>query len=233
MVPDGPGRRGRIAALPALAWLLLLSACAGMPALHPLPPGVSQPRPFLQGRWQLTHRIEAIFPGNHTALLMGALELDSETRHLRCALMTVEGFTLFSAAKSDRLRVTRAVPPFDGPGFAEGLMADLALLFLAPRETRQVTGSIHGRPTRRFLHMDGTATDVSTIATGHFRIDRYSSDARLIRRALLTPTAARPEEGRPAAEIHLDALGDARYALRLTLIDAVRTDASDGATDSP
>jgi hypothetical protein len=201
--------------------LLALSACASLPPLQP--PG-DEPKielPFPQGRWQLVHRIEARFPGKHKALMMGALELDSTTGHLTCALMTVEGFTLFSASQTDHLEVTRAVPPFDGPGFARGLMADLRLLFFLPPDAPMQTGTLDNRAVRRFLHADGRTTDVIASATGGFRIDHYGADARPIRRAVLRMRPSSAVGQGLAGEILLEALDDAGYTLRLDLIDAV------------
>jgi hypothetical protein len=177
--------------------------------------------PFPHGRWQLVHRIEARFPGKHKALMMGALELDSFTGHLTCALMTVEGFTLFSASETDHLEVTRAVPPFDGPGFAHGLMADLRLLFFPPSDALMQTGSLDDRPVRRFSYADGRTTDVIAHAAGQFRIDHYGADARPIRRAVLRMRPSSVVGQELAGEILLEALDDAGYTLRLDLIDAV------------
>ena len=184
-------------------------------------PGADAETALPQGRWQLVHRIESLFPGNHKALMMGALVLDSETGHLTCALMTVEGFTLFSAAWNDRLEVTRAVPPFDGPGFAEGLMADLRLLFFPPAPARQEVGVTREGIVRRYRHTDGRVTDVLTLARDRFRIDRYDANARRLRRAALNLAPLPSPGGRMAQEILLEATGDAGYTLRLDLIEAV------------
>jgi hypothetical protein len=179
------------------------------------------PLPFPRGRWQLVHRIEARFPGNHKALMMGALELDSATGHLTCALMTVEGFTLFSASQTDRLQVTRAVPPFDGPGFADGLMADLRLLFLVPSDARLQAGSLDGRPAHRYLHAEGHTTDVIASAIDRYRIARYAADGRLVRRARLIMRASPGAGQEMAREILLEARDEAGYTLRLDLIEAL------------
>jgi hypothetical protein len=208
--------------------LLALLACAGLPPLQPSGGEGWIESPFPRGRWQLVHRIEARFPGNHKALMMGALELDSTTGHLTCALMTVEGFTLFSARHTDRLHVTRALPPFDGPGFAQGLVADLRLLFFSPSEAPIQTGTLDGRPVRRFLHADGRTTDVIASAAGHFRIDHYAADARPLRRAVLQTGPLSASGGEMAREILLEALDDAGYTLQLDLIDAVPLGTSEG-----
>ena len=230
MAPDDhrvPQGGGSVVVTVALC-LLALCACAGLPPLKPPVPGadLDAAAPFPQGRWQLVHRIEARFPGDHKALMMGALELDSATGHLTCALMTVEGFTLFSASKTDRLRVERAVPPFDGPGFAEGLLADLGLIFFAPPGARLAVGAVDNRPVRRYLHPDGSTTDVVAVAVAdagdRFRIDRYTADAKRFRRAELTlQPATQDHHGGIAAEILLEASGKAAYTLRLDLIDAI------------
>jgi hypothetical protein len=226
MVPDRRWDTGRLAAaLSTLLFLLALSACAALPPLQPKLAEPDPELPFPQGRWQLVHRIEARFPGNHKALMMGALELDSATGRLSCALMTVEGFTLFSAGFDPNapapLTITRAVPPFDGPGFAEGLMADLRLLFLAPKDTREATGTIDGAAVRRYYHHDGRITDVAALSNRRYSIGLYNADARLVRKAeVILPATARPLP-HIAAKIFLEAMDDAGYTLKLDLVDAV------------
>jgi hypothetical protein len=210
--------------LVAILCTLSLSACAGLPRLRPAAPQADLELPFPQGHWQLTHRIEARFPGDHKALLMGALEVDSGTGRLSCALMTVEGFTLFSAnldpGAPAPLTITRAVPPFDEPGFAEGLLADLSLLFLVP-EAPETTGLLHDGPARRYCYRDGRTIDVIACSDGRFRIDLYGTNARLLRRARLTFSPSRIPPQDIAAEISLEAKDDADYTLKLDLIDAV------------
>jgi hypothetical protein len=218
-------------------YVLTLSACASLPPLQPQLAERVSGRPFPKGHWQLVHRIEARFPGNHKALMMGALELDSATGRLNCALMTVEGFTLFSAGFNPGdpvpLTITRAVPPFDQPGFAEGLMADLHLLFFVP-EARETTGSLDDGPVRRYHYRDGRTIDVIARPNGRFRIDFYDTDARLVRRARLifSPSTAAPQN--IATKIFLEAKDDAGYTLKLDLIDAVPLGAAnDIVPDSP
>jgi hypothetical protein len=217
--------RGLALGLWALFYLLTLGACAALPPLKPPLAGTLAEPPFPQGRWQLVHRIEARFPGNHKALMMGALELDSASGRLSCALMTVEGFTLFRASRDPvapaKLSIIRAVPPFDGPGFAEGLMADLGLIFFAPRNARRQIGRVDQKPVWRYHRSNGTTTDVKALSTDRFRIDHYNANAKQVRRAVLSmrPSSVPGEE--IAREILLEALGDAGYTLKLDLIDAV------------
>jgi hypothetical protein len=192
--------------------------------MPPLAGTLAEP-PFPQGRWQLVHRIEARFPGNRKALMMGALELDSASGRLSCALMTVEGFTLFSASlepgAAAELRIIRAVPPFDGPGFAEGLMADLGLIFFTPRNARRQIGRADHKPVWRYHRSNGSITDVIALSPDQFRIDHYNANAKKVRRAVLhMPPSSAPGEAL-AREILLEALGDAGYTLKLSLIDAV------------
>jgi hypothetical protein len=211
--------------LAAILCLLALSACAGLPRLHPPVPQAGVELPFPQGRWQLVHRIEARFPGDRKALMMGALEMDSATGRLDCALMTVEGFTLFSAdfdpVAATPLTITRAVPPFDGPEFAEGLMADLRLIFFAPRNAQRQMGSVDQKPVWRFDHYDGSTTDVKVLSSDQYQIDYFTADARQIRRAVLRMTSSSAPRQAMAQGIVLEALDDAHYTLRLDLIDAV------------
>jgi hypothetical protein len=226
MAPDCRRGASRLAvALLTVLVLLALGACAALPPLRPqLTEQIPTP-PFPQGRWQLVHRIEARFPGNHKALMMGALELDSATGRLSCALMTVEGFTLFSAGfdpnASAPLTITRAVPPFDGPGFAEGLMADLRLLFFEPRGACLQIGTVGQHPVWRYHHRDGSTTDVKALQPDQFRIERYTADNKRVRKAELRMTPSSAAGQGMAQEILLETLDEAGYALQLDLIDAV------------
>jgi hypothetical protein len=231
MAPDRRSLRNRFSFALVAFILVALGACATLPPLNPPIPGAHVTPPFPQGRWQLVHRIEARFPGNHKALMMGALELDSANHTLTCALMTVEGFTLFSAAFSpgdpEPLQVTRAVAPFDGPGFAQGLMDDLRLLFFAPQAARLEMGSSDHKPVWRYTHRDGAITDVVTRSPDQFRLALYTAAAECRRSAELTMKVSPDPMQGIARHIQLDAHGDAAYTLRMDLIDAVPLENTD------
>lgn len=231
MVPERSFPKSRFFLAPVAFILVALCACATLPPLNPPIPEAHVTPPFPQGRWQLVHRIEARFPGNHKALMLGALELDSAEGTLTCALMTVEGFTLFSAAFTpgdpDPLRVSRAVPPFDGPGFAQGLMDDLRLLFFVPQAARLVMGSTDHKPVWRYTHRDGAITDVVTRSPDLFRLALYTAAAECRRSAELTMQVSPDSMRGIARHILLEAKGDAAYTLKMDLIDAVPLENAD------
>lgn len=75
---------------------------------------------FPSGRWQLTHAIDATVMGEKKSGLLGVSVLSSADRTLRCALMTIEGFVLFSGRFDGQLTVERALSPLIGPDSPRG-----------------------------------------------------------------------------------------------------------------
>jgi hypothetical protein len=66
--------------------------------------------------------------------MLGATRVDPVHMALRGALMTIEGFVLFEGTwRNGKLTVSRALPPFDRPAFADNMMNDMRLLFLVPQ----------------------------------------------------------------------------------------------------
>ena len=143
--------------------LLLLVSCAGnspsLPVLSPLPsgrPASCQPI-FPQGDFQFVHLIAFSMAGGNHGSAMGVTVIRNQT--IETALMTVEGLVLFAATLNSRLTVSRAVPPFDKPGFAEGLMGDVRAIFLQP-EGEMETGTLaDGTPVCRISDQSGQVTD--------------------------------------------------------------------------
>lgn len=121
-----------------LALLLALISCTGIPPAKPLYGHLESEAfskcesVYLEGRWQLTHSIEASLYGNRKTTMIGVTLLDQDQRNAHCVLMTLEGFVIFEGIYNDRIIVKRAVPPFDKPGFSKGLMDDIALVFFKP-----------------------------------------------------------------------------------------------------
>jgi hypothetical protein len=207
-----------------------LIACARLPRIDPFPAGYHPSAAasacrdmYPHGRWQLLHSIEATLPGGSKQVLTGVSVLSSEDRSLRWALMTVEGFVIFSGRWNGALSVDRAVPPFDRPGFAEGMMADLRLLFFAPRAPLLSTGRLEqGDPVCRFGSAENTI-DIAMPPDGSRIICQYGSNHRLARSIVADPPspASRGAFSRHLVLKHPGVLG---YQLELKLIEAIPLD---------
>jgi hypothetical protein len=169
------------------AVLLSLSACAQLPKIQmptasdALPSHLECRALFPQGRWQLHHAIEVFPPGGGKTLLTGVTIISSRNRSIDFALMSVEGFVIFSGRFKSDLTVDRAISPFDRPGFAQGLMDDLRLLFFAPQGPLCMTGQLaEQNRICRYCSPEKT-TDIIVSTHPTWQIRQYSSRKRLSR----------------------------------------------------
>lgn len=166
-----------------------ITSCAQLPMIHSNHPDGHLPHAesescclniFPQGRWQLYHTIEAIVPGNAHSRLTGVSVLDSRDRTLQWALMTLEGFVLFSGRFDGTLQIDRAVAPFDKKEFAQGVLEDLRLIFLKPLGIQDVGYSDEGELVCRHSNNEGT-TDIVVKADHKWLVRHYSTGNRLSR----------------------------------------------------
>ena len=120
--------------------VIFLCACAPvatsnrelLPSAPHLLPRCGQP--FVQEPWHFIHQIEASLPLGRSMTMIGITKIDPGEKTLQGVLTTIEGLVLFDGLWRDgELTVLRAIPPFDGPAFAENMMNDISLLFLVPR----------------------------------------------------------------------------------------------------
>jgi hypothetical protein len=204
-----------------------MPSCASLPAIYPGGcPAVPEhcvdcTAPFLHGTWELVHYIEAALPGNRKGFLTGVAVISPATRAIECAMMTLEGFVLFSARYDEELVVDRAVSPFDKREFAEGIMEDIRLIFLQPEGPVVRSGLLaDGGPVCRYGDPDGGFTDIVFFSDGSWEIRRYGKDLRLERRV----RASGPEAAGPAApetlpaSLELKAYGPLGYELSMNLV---------------
>ncbi len=168
--------------------LALLASCARLPKIEPYPNPLQNEfvfncdSVFPSGRWQVHHAIEATVPGGKKSGLMGVSVFSSDDRSIRCALMTIEGFVLFAGAFDGQLTIERAVGPFERPGFAQGLMADLMLLYFRPQGLLYKTGRFSdGERVCRYLSQAKEFTDVIVRDNQTWTVLKYSSRKRLER----------------------------------------------------
>lgn len=211
------------------ALLLLILSCTHLPSITPKDGSFSagtgraiESRSiFPEGTWQFLHSIRAEMPGGRTFVMMGLTLMSSRLHTRRSVIMTIEGFVIFDGEYDRGVTVHRALPPFDSPHFAGGLMEDIRLIFFEPEGPVVAFGELeNGSVVRRHLSPDGSTVDVEALGGRDWRIRRYSPAQRLTRtvRAL---HAAGDRSGFPVT-IELTACGDQTYSLVMTLVEAVQ-----------
>jgi hypothetical protein len=209
--------------------LLLVLACAHLPPITPItaapPSGFGQEscNIFPEGKWQFFHSIRAQMPGGRNFVMMGVTVMSSRLRTSRSVIMTLEGFVVFDGEYDQHLIVHRALPPFDSPHFAEGLMDDIRLIFLEPGGPLIGFGELeNGSVVCRHATPDGSTVDIIPQRDGAWELRRFSPDQRLIRTVRALP-GARSRAGFPEA-LELAAYGDQTYKLTLTLVEALQVE---------
>ena len=208
-------------------------ACAHLPEIHPPldTSGLSAETycgdPFPRGRWQLYHAIQATAPGGRKSVLTGVSVLSSRDRSIDCALMTPEGLVLFNGHYNGILTVDRAIPPFDRPGFAQGLMDDLMLLFFAPRASLCQLGQLD-RSNRicRFCSPNGT-TDIVVKENRGWEVRQYSGQNRLTR-SVVADNVVHIAGGTFPERMTLRNHGMLGYQLELKLLEAIPLNTESG-----
>jgi hypothetical protein len=205
------------------ARLALLAACAGCSALPRITlvhtpaerAAITQAcrRTFPQIPWSATHAIDARLPLGQDALLVGATRMDAET--LRAVLMSPEGIVLFDAtSRGDVITVHRALPPLDGPSFAEGLVGDVRQTFAAPVGPPTAVGRTEGgTAVCRYQAGDGKTTDVEVDGGAPKRIRAFDGSS-VVREIQLVGSA---DDGF-YPEVVLRTPGMGGYTLKMRLI---------------
>ncbi|MCB2187375.1 MAG: DUF3261 domain-containing protein [Deltaproteobacteria bacterium] len=204
----------------SLSLSLGLAGCARGPVPLPSPEGQDPAAAarclavFPTPPWRALHRIEAHFPGGGEAAFLGLSQLAGG--RLRCLLMSPEGAVFLDAEMGGgEPKVYRALPPFDRGSLAQGLLADVALLFRPP-DGRLVGAAPQGPGWRAdWVTVAGEREQISVAAGGDWRLTRWDADAALLREA--TGSRRRPDGW--AGAISLEAPGEG-YRLDLTLLEA-------------
>ncbi len=212
--------------------LFLLTACSGVHSVY-LPEltdtaGVTDKQDrqlrqrcagnFVEGNWQFVHSIAFKMAGGGGATVIGVTVLDGTK--LKCALMGVEGFVFFEAVLDQELTVSRALPPFDNPEFARGLMRDVQSIFLPPSAQSPLTGMlVDGEPVCRYSGEDGQTIDIIFAEDSSSRMNIYGPD---LSRTRSIQTGSRfPLDAEMIPEtLEFTASGLRGYTLTMTLISA-------------
>jgi hypothetical protein len=215
----------RIFLLPLLS--LLLMACHSLPPLvpaeqAPLDMATVCAAAFPHHAWRMVHTITMDLPGRRKGVMLGVVSLSPASGTIECALLSIEGLRLFEARDDGSITTRRALPPFDRPALAEGMMQDIRLLFFSPPGEPIATGlNPSGNPACRYDLTDGFL-DVIQTPEGSYLLERYDRGQRLIRRAEIRqcrPAGAEGKEPVPC-RIHLEAMGANAYRLDLDLVEA-------------
>lgn len=239
MSTDMPEKRFRHKFKGLKAWVIaffqtflsvfLLCSCSSLPPMNPVVSPLDRDMAtksqtlFPTGTWQLVHAIEAVPPNGEKMVFTGVSVVSDSPPSLRCVLMTQEGFVLFEGVYEKELTIRRALPPFDKPGFAEGLIDDVRLVLMKPDSAPADCGRFDDASLGcRYREPAGRTTDIAMTADGSWLIRRYNASGRLTR----TVTAASPGKGRRIDGVFfpdwtkLTCHGMLGYTLTLTLVDA-------------
>jgi hypothetical protein len=215
----------RVRLLPLI--VLMLVSCHSLPAITPngeIPTNIEAActAVFPRQAWHMVHTIKTDFPGGRKGVMLGVVSLDPEGNTVECALLSIEGLRLFEAHDDGTLTTRRALPPFDRPALAEGMMQDIRLIFFRPETPPLLSGHIpSGEPGCRYALEDGIE-DIVRKPSGETVIHRYDGKNRLIRRVSITrchPDGTAGQEAVPC-RIILEAFHPASYQLELDLVEA-------------
>lgn len=208
--------------------LCFLASCAGktppqLPELYPPSEPVLSAElsrlcqvPYPGGRWQFVHSISFSMDNGGGTTLVGVTVL--EENELHTALMTIEGLTLFSASFTDSLEVHRAVPPFDKPVFATGLMNDVRAVFVGPTASDVQYGRLgDNQICCRMIAGNGQVTEVRQPDGMCWQSITYGADARMTRDIRAGRCRLVQEEMIPEA-LELRVPGPNGYILQMSLM---------------
>ena len=206
-----------------LILLLSLTGCAAQPpSLPELTHEAGEERGcaavFPQGRWEFVHTIEFSMADGSGATVLGVTSLAGD--EISCALMTVEGFTLFEAVDRGKegLEVRRAVPPFDKLAFAAGLMEDVRTIFRTPSSATVQYGRAGGTiPICRYIGVEGRITDILPVMDGCWQIRTYGAD-QAMNRSVVGSSCRKEGESLIPEHLELKGFGPTNYTLKMTLI---------------
>jgi hypothetical protein len=196
----------------------LLPACTGPRHIRPEPVNPALCRlPFSSTNCRYIHSLDAELPGGARMTVMGVSVVDPAADTIQAAIMTLEGLVLFDAtAAGSIMQVHRALPPFDAPRFAEGLMRDVRFIFIFPAGKPNATGRLDdGSSVCRYQDTVGTTTDVIARPGLGWEVDQYSVLGKRLRSLKIDPL----QNGVPGS-LEFEALSPKPYALHMKLISA-------------
>jgi len=174
---------------------------------------------FPKGRWQFVHSIDFSLQDGSGTTVIGVTSLNGD--YIDCALITVEGLSLFQAAyHGDKsFEVRRAVPPFDGPGFAKGLLMDIRTIFQIPQGRARLGSLEDGTAICRYAEQNGAVVDILPEVDDCWQIKRYTPQL-ILDRSIVGLDCKNKQSGHIPDVIELTGYGRTGYTLKMTLISA-------------
>jgi len=166
--------------------------------------------------WESVHRIEATLRGGGSFSMVGVTKGEPSERQLQSLLLTPEGFILFDAERrNSRITVRKAVPPFDSPAFAKGLMEDVALLFLPPQaKPTSWRRDANGAMICNWEGPEDPHTEITGSTDSGWQILQRDKQGQVIKEVALSG----PFVNGLASRMELRASKPASYRLRMTLV---------------
>jgi hypothetical protein len=166
--------------------------------------------------WESVSKLEATIRGGGSFSLLGVTKGEPSERRLQSLLLTPEGFILFDAELRDTEMVVRkAMPPFDSPAFAGGLMENVSLLSLPPRlKPAGWRKETDGTMICNWRGSDDSDTEVTGSMESGWRILHRDKYREVIKEVVLKG----PFVKGLASHVELRASEPAHYTLRMTLV---------------
>jgi len=168
--------------------------------------------------WESVHRIEATLGGGGGGFfsVLGVTKGEPSDRQLQSLLLTPEGFILFDAERRNgEVTVRKAVPPFDSPAFAKGLMEDVALLFLPPQaKPASWRRDANGAMICNWEGPEDPHTEITGSTDSGWQILQRDKQGQVIKEVALSG----PFVNGLASRMELRASKPASYRLRMTLV---------------
>jgi len=197
-------------------------SCSRLPVIKPVDTSMAPDTmrrchlPFLDIPYRIIHTIEVVLPGGMTGTVVGVTAFDPATKTIQSVIMTIEGFVLFDAIDEKKMRVNRAVPPFNAEHFAGYMMDDVRLIFLIPDGRLSDIGVFEdGSTVCRYHVKQNWVIDVIVHEDNTWEIKRYSDTNELLRKVMTFSL-----RDRIPGIVELNAFGFREYTLRLNLINA-------------
>lgn len=204
--------------------IFLFAACTSARELRPLSvqSGVLCPDISPGETFTAIHQIVLSHAAIGKSVSIGAVKADPRTGELHAVLMTLEGLVVCEAKTGGgRVEVLRALPPLNAPGFAEGLMADVAFLFHTPSGKPVEIGlDEEGNPACRWRTEEGGILETARMPKAGVRTRLYDREGAILKEALASP----PFNHGLSAQTRLKVFAPVNYTLDLTLIDVEGVD---------
>ncbi len=215
-----------------IATLFALTACGGkqitLPVLTETASGPGEAADcrsvFPQGNWQFVHTIDFSLKSGGGSTVVGVTALTPDS--LKCALVTPEGFTIFSGTldREDNFEIKRAVPPFDKPAFAQGMLEDLQAIFREPIKARIQRGHLGGDPPAAVCRYTDDANKVTDVfpegnTDACWQIRNYTADKK-VTRSVIAQACQTTGPAHIPQKLELQTYGPIGYSLKMHLISA-------------